>query len=219
MLSIGDIVVMESISSENDEKIIFRSKVLDIKDDTFLIGPPIKEETNRTEPIIPEDTAFEVQFVAKNQKVYKFQTKLIEKKRADGIAMFVLELPDEKDFIYIQRRSFIRVEALLKVKVISPNNEFSAFDTYSVDISAGGLKLILPKNITLEEEQLVICSFILPISENDVYMQLKSRVVRITDRISNRYVSLQFEDITENERQSIVKYCFERQLELRKKGF
>lgn len=218
MLSVGDTVLLETITSDDDDKIVFRSKVLDIKDDTFSIGPPIKEDTNRTEPIIPENTEFQAQFVAKNQKVYKFQTKLIEKKR-DGIAMFELELPAEEDFIQIQRRSFIRVEAQLKIKVISPGNEFPAFDTYSVDISAGGLKLILPKNITLEEEQLVICSFILPLSQNDVFMQLKSRVVRITDRISNRYASLQFEDITENERQSIVKYCFERQLALRKKGF
>lgn len=218
MLSVGDTVFMETISNDDDEKIVFRSKVLDIKDGTFLIGPPIKEETNRTEPIIPENTAFEVQFVAKNQKVYKFQTKIIEKKR-DGVAMFALELPDEKEFINIQRRSFIRVEAQLKVKVISPDNEFPTFDTYSVDISAGGLKLILPKNITLKEEQLAICTFILPLSQNDVYMQLKSRVVRLTDKISKRYVSLQFEDITENQRQSIVKYCFERQLALRKKGF
>lgn len=218
MLSVGDTVLLETITSDDDDKIVFRSKVLDIKDDTFSIGPPIKEDTNRTEPIIPENTEFQAQFVAKNQKVYKFQTKLIEKKR-DGIAMFELELPAEEDFIQIQRRSFIRVVAQLKIKVISPGNEFPAFDTYSVDISAGGLKLILPKNITLEEEQLVICSFILPLSQNDVFMQLKSRVVRITDRISNRYASLQFEDITENERQSIVKYCFERQLALRKKGF
>lgn len=218
MLSIGDTVLLETIASDDDDKIVFRSKVLDIKDGTFSIGPPIKEETNRTEPIILENTAFEVQFVAKNQKVYKFQTKVIEKKR-NGITMFELELPDEKEFINIQRRSFIRVEAQLKVKVISPSNEFSAFDTYSVDISAGGLKAILPKNITLEEEQAAICSFILPLSENDVFMQLKSKVVRITDKISKRYVSFQFEGITEHERQSIVKYCFERQLALRRKGF
>lgn len=218
MLSVGDIILMETISDNEDEKIVFRSKVLDIKDDSFLIGPPIKEETNRTEPIILENTTFEVQFVAKNQKVYKFQTKVIDKKR-NGIAMFALELPDEKEFINIQRRSFIRVDAQLKVKVISPDNEFPAFDTISVDISAGGLKLILPKNITIEKDQLAICTFVLPLSQNDVYMQLKSKVVRITDKISKRYMSLQFEDITENDRQSIVKFCFERQLALRKKGF
>lgn len=218
MLSVGDTVLLETISNNDDDKIVFRSKVLDIKDGTFSIGPPLKEDTNRTEPIIPENTTFQAQFVAKNQKVYKFQTKLIEKIR-DNIAMFELELPDESEFINIQRRSFIRVEAQLKVKVLSPENKFPAFDTYSVDISAGGLKLILPKNIELEKEESVVCSFILPLSKNDVFLQMKSRVVRVTDKISNQYVSLEFEEITEQERQLIVQYCFERQLALRKKGF
>lgn len=217
MLSIGDILLLETISDEG-EKQVFRSKVMDIKDSSFFIGPPIKEDTNRTEPIILEQTPFQVQFVAKNQKVYKFHAKIL-KKHLENISTFEMELPNEDEYVPIQRRSFIRVDTQLKVKVFSLNNEFSPFDTFTTNISAGGLNLVLPNEAVLEKDQTIICSFVLPLQEDNVYLRQRCQVVRITNNNSKRYASLKFEQINENNRQSLVRYCFERQLALRKKGF
>lgn len=214
MLSIGDTLLLESLSQEKE---IFRSKVIDIHKNSFFIGPPIKEKTNRTEPIIIENTPFRVQFVAKNQKVYKFQTKVINK-QLENITKFEFELPEKDKFINIQRRSFIRVETQLKVKVFSLNNEFTPFDTYTTDISAGGLSIVLLNKETLEKGQVVICSLVLPLAEENVYLRQPSSVVRITDKISNQFASLKFEQMNEKDQQSLVRYCFERQVALRKKG-
>lgn len=217
MLSIGDTLLLETVSDDG-KKQVFRSKVLDIKDKSFLIGPPIKEASNRTEPIILEHTLFSAQFVAKNQKVFQFNTKIL-KKNLEKITTFEMELPKEEGFVPIQRRSFIRINTQLKVKVFSLNNEFSPFDTYTTNISAGGLKLVLPDEILLEKAQTLICSFVLPLQDDSVYVRQLCKVVRITDHISKRYASLKFEQINETDRQSIIRYCFERQLALRKKGF
>lgn len=217
MLSIGDVLILETAAEEGDKE-VFRSKVLDITDRSFFIGPPLKEASNRTEPIILEGTSFQVQFVAKNQKVYQFNTTVL-KKSLKNIPTFEMERPKKEDFVPIQRRSFIRIETQLKVKVFSLHNEFAPFDTYTTNISAGGLNLVLPKQVTLENEQIVRCSFILPLQDDDIYLQLTCKVVRLTDKMPHRYASVKFEQISEKERQSIVRYCFERQLALRKKGF
>ncbi len=218
MISIGDTIILESLDNQN-EKELYRSKVIDIKESSIFIGPPIKEKTNRTEPILLENTSFDVQFVAKDKKVYRFKTKVLSK-QIDNITMFELDLPHQEEFINIQRRSFIRVESQLKVKVFSLNNDFLPFDTYTTNISAGGLSLVFPSEHTLEKDQVVLCSFVLSIrSEDNVYIQQPCKVVRVTNNETNQYASLEFEEMSEADRQYLVRFCFEQQLALRKKGY
>lgn len=216
MLSIGDTLVLETVN-EQGEKEVYRTKVMDIHEHSFFISPPVREESNRTEPIIPIDTYFQAQFVAHDQKVYTFHTKVLQK-YLENIATFELELPSKDEFIQIQRRSFIRVNTQLKVKVFSISHEFSPFDTYTTDISAGGLNLVLPDNIKLKKDQVIMCSFILPLKNEEIFLQLNCVVVRTSEKNSKHFASLKFEKISEKERQFLVQYCFQRQLDLRKKG-
>ena len=79
LLSIGDTLVLETVN-EQGEKEVYRTKVMDIHEHSFFISPPVREESNRTEPIIPIDTYFQAQFVAHDQKVYTFHTKVLQRK-------------------------------------------------------------------------------------------------------------------------------------------
>lgn len=56
-------------------------------------------------------------------------------------------------------------------------------------------------------------------SEDNVYIQQPCKVVRITNNETNEYASLEFKEMSETDRQYLVRFCFERQLALRKKGY
>lgn len=216
MIHIGDILTLELESSDHTEK--FKCRLVDQKDDQFYIDYPINLQTNRV-AFLFDGTQLRVTFLGHDSSVYAFETEIIGRKR-DKIPMLILKYPGNDHLIKIQRRQFVRIETAVDIAIHPLEFEFDPIITVTDDISAGGAAILVPKETQMKPGILVQSWFVLIMQSGDYqYMKLQSRIVRtVSFNETRNKVSLQFIDVSGRERQILLRFCFERQLEIKKKG-
>jgi c-di-GMP-binding flagellar brake protein YcgR len=132
-----------------------------------------------------------------------------------------LAYPGEDHVNRIQRREFVRIDVTLDVAVHPVNNEFQPFVAVTTDISAGGAAIILPKSTKLKQDQELIVWFSLPFQNEKIeYIKIKAKIVRFLSMENELFqkAPLQFLEIDEATRQTLLRYCFNQQIQLRRKG-
>lgn len=216
MISIGDTLTLEPKNSVEIER--YRCKVVEISGNQIYIDYPVNLETQRTVFLL-DGTQLKASFIAKNGSVYLFQTEVMGRLK-QNIPMLKLYYPGEEHLIKIQRRQFVRIEAPVDVAVHPINNEFEPFTTITEDISAGGAALILPKNHLFHNGDTFYLWMSLPMNSGEYhYLKLKSKAIRlIENKETNNLLSIQFLETSGQEKQLLLRFCFEKQLELKKKG-
>lgn len=146
--------------------------------------------------------------------VWQFTSRFIDK-RMQPVPIWVAEIP--YDLRKIQQRSFVRISAGVPLQYhILPDVEGRApVTTTTKDISGGGLQLLakfqLPNGTKLRSQlDLADLGFINVVCE----------VVRAEKIPESRSytVAVKFIEITERDREKIVKYIFKKQTERRQKG-
>lgn len=200
-----------------EEKPRYRSKILDFNENKIFADFPVDEKTNK-QTIFMVGTQFRSWFLGEDEAIYLFTTELLDKVTHDGIPMLVFSNPGEEKFIRVQRRQYVRVETAVDVAVYPILGGFRPFTTVTVDLSAGGTALILPENHQIKEREVVDVWLSLSYRSSEiVYLNTKAKAIRFIDDKGIKRGSFQFIDIKEGDRQKIIRYCFERQLEMRKK--
>jgi len=210
-LKIGTMLILEPTYTERVEK--FRCKVVEQKDGVLYIDYPINTITKKTAFLI-DGAQFRVTFNDESKQSFAFNTEVLGRKKGN-IPMIMLSCPPEDEFIKIQRREFVRVETPVDVAV-----EYDNCFTQLVadDISAGGILLTLRGPVNFKEGDTVRLTIVLPYTNNDIhYVQTDALVVTIFERHNHTFASLQFTDTDDIDKQYIVRFCFERQLQIRKK--
>ncbi|MDE3839423.1 pilus assembly protein PilZ [Bacillus methanolicus] len=218
MLKIGDTLMLEPKYSNAIET--YKCKLVERIGSDLYIDYPVNTTTKRTVFLI-DGTQLKVTFVGEDGSVYLFESE-IRGRVKQNIPMLILSYPEKENLIKIQRRQYVRVETPVDVAVHPLNGEFQPFTAVTEDISAGGAAAILTgKSEVLREGMIVEATFVLPFQSGEYhYKSFKSRVVRVEDVSENRKkISLQFTDITGQDRQLLLRFCFERQLDMKKKGF
>lgn len=211
ILKVGTVIFLEKEESDDDGK--YKSKVVDIEDGFVMIDYPTHVETGKTTFLI-NDTALFVSFTDDLKMSYGFQTK-VEGRLFEGIPMLQLAYEGDDDLIKIQRREYVRVDVNIDVAVES---EGKLARLVTADLSAGGLAINLPNLNTLQEKSVVNLLIVLPFSKREIeYVRAEAKVVRIWEEDRRNIASLEFLNITPDNRQKIVQFCFERQLLLKKK--
>lgn len=148
---------------------------------------------------------------------FGFKTTVIER-RLKPVPVIVVERPQKIQPVE-QRRGHVRVEAglTLSLRLLSDNNnDFSACLAHTINISAGGLLLATDKK--LKKGQMVLLDLFLPEAE---VVSCKAKTVRVfseADSPVKGRAGLQYEDISEKDRDKIARFVFSRQRELIKKG-
>ncbi|MCT8138872.1 PilZ domain-containing protein [Anaerobacillus sp. CMMVII] len=219
MLNIGDTIYLDIEGHSEEEKQRFKCRLVDRVKDFLFIDYPINDRTKKV-GFFHDGTEFNASFIGKDQAVYLFKTQLLARKKGQ-IPMLIINDPGKDKYLRIQRRQHVRVEASLDVAVHPKDHEFPPFVSMTADISGGGLALVLPKNHNLPVGKEIKCWLSLQMSTGEMkYIQVNCHVIRIisTKDSPREKASIQFIDINENDRQTIIRYCFERQLYLRKKG-
>lgn len=219
MLNIGDTLNLEVDEGDDTEKQRFKCRLVDRVKDYLFIDYPINQRTKRV-GLFDDDTQFQVSFVGKDQAVYLFKTKL-QGRQKGRIPMLIIRDPGKEKYIRIQRREHVRVETAIDVAVHPQNEEFPPFTSTAADISGGGMALVLPKNHHLFGGQDIICWLSLPMQTGEIkFIQVGCHLIRIIPNKENskEKATIEFIDIKERDRQTIISYCFERQLHLRNKG-
>jgi c-di-GMP-binding flagellar brake protein YcgR len=217
MLRIGDVLMLEPKYSNGFET--YKCKLAERIDDDLYIDYPVHTITKRTVFLL-DGTQLKVTFVSADGSVYIFESE-VKGRVKQNIPMLILSYPGNENLIKIQRRQYVRVETPVDVAVHPLDGEFQPFTAVTEDISAGGAAAILTGNgKSLSEGMVVETTLVLPFQSGEYhYKTFKSRVVRIVDVNENRKkISLQFIDISGQDRQLLLRFCFERQLAIKKKG-
>ncbi|RHW39330.1 glycosyltransferase [Lysinibacillus yapensis] len=209
-LKIGTALTLEPTYTERVEK--FRCKVIEQDSHTLYIDYPINTQTNKTAFLV-DGSQFRATFITENNISYAFNTEVVGRKMGN-IPMIKLYCPPEEEFIKIQRREFVRVNTAADVAVKIRNN-FHQFVTE--DISAGGMALHLKNEPPFKEGDEVELTIVLPYINGDIrYVQTSAKIVRIFEKNQQKLASIQFLDTAQVDKQLIVRFCFERQLMVRK---
>ncbi len=210
-IKIGTMLILEPTYTERVER--FRCKVVEQKDGVIYIDYPINTITKKTAFLI-DGAQFRVTFNDESKQSFAFNTEVLGRKKGN-IPMIMLTCPPDEEFIKIQRREFVRVETPVDVAV-EYDNRFTQL--VADDISAGGVLLALQGAVNFKIGDEVRLTIVLPYTNKEIrYVQTNALVVTTFERNNRTLASVQFTDTDDIDKQYIVRFCFERQLQIRKK--
>ncbi|UII54657.1 flagellar brake domain-containing protein [Cytobacillus spongiae] len=216
MINIGDVLILEPKYSDKIEK--YKCKLVESKENSLYIDYPINEETKRTAFFL-DGTQLKATFVGKDGSAYMFETEVVGRVK-QNIPMIILSYPGNDQLFKIQRRQYVRVESPIDVAIHPMEREFQPFTTVTDDISAGGAAVLFPKDTSLNEGQEFMLWMVLPMQNGEYhYLKLRSKMVRSMEynEIRNK-ASIQFLEVSPQERQLLLRFSFDRQLAMKKKG-
>ncbi|MEG0259027.1 MAG: flagellar brake domain-containing protein [Lysinibacillus sp.] len=210
-IKIGTQLRLEPTYTERIEK--YKCKVVEQKDNVIYIDYPINEFTKKTAFLI-DGAQFRASFQTDDKESYVFPTE-VTGRQAGNIPMILLSCPEDEEFIKIQRREYVRVETPVDIAVTF--NEMS-YQLVAEDISAGGLALHLKGDVAFGDGDTIQLLIVLPFSNGEIeYVATEAMVIRIFERDGTKIASIQLTDTDEIDQQHILRFCFERQLIIRKK--
>lgn len=218
MIKVGDSLELVPKYSIEAEK--YRSMVVEIQGNNLFIDYPVNVATGKI-VFLTEGSQMKVTFVGNEDAVYTFDTEVLGRIKSN-IPMIKLFNPDMDTYMKIQRRQYKRIDSQVDVAVHSEGYEFRPFTTVTADISAGGASIRVPKTFTVVPNDNLNLWLIIPSDSGESkYLRLKSNYVRTAKEENNlNYLkwSLQFSNPSQADRQCIIRYIFETQLEMKKKG-
>jgi c-di-GMP-binding flagellar brake protein YcgR len=144
---------------------------------------------------------------------WEFTSTFIEK-RMIPLPLWIIKMPDE--LTKIQLRSYVRLQASVSVlmSVVSEDGESPPVKVISRDISGGGVQLAVKEHLDIGSA--LKLSLDIGDPENPVAQGKIIRVDKLPD-INIYWVAVKFTEITERNREKIIKYIFRKQTERRQK--
>ncbi|MCC5893685.1 PilZ domain-containing protein [Exiguobacterium sp.] len=213
MLKVGQELRVE-VEGRNEGK----TKIAAIHDDVVWIESPSETATLKTF-FLHEEEALRVYFFKGEDQLFAFNT-VITKRVSDAqlTLRYAFALPKAENIKRVQRREYLRVPEMINVTVLAADGQaFPAFETTSLDVSAGGMRIVANRAPIEIDESLIVVFRI----EDDRGMpqtfRVKSRLVRVHEQAVKQELSLCFENLTPRDQETILRYCFRAQLEARKR--
>lgn len=199
----------------------YRARVANIADNKMYFEFPMNEQTGAIRPLsLGLKCMF---FYSGADKIsYRFIANIADR-QSDKIPLLVVQLPPREEIKKTQRRSDVRVPAILHGQLtIKATNPTQPFKIETNDISGGGISFQTAPSVELSVGNEVSGTVVVPTqnrgNENIPFMGEIVRV-QMPDE-NNRFIvcSLKFTYIMEKDRDILIKYIFMRQLELKRKG-
>ncbi len=216
MFKIGDILMLEPKYPSQKEK--FNCMVVEMGTGCFYTDFPIDVETGKI-AFLMDGTQFNVTFSNEEQAVYVFESEVLGKVKG-RIPMMQLLLPEAETFVKIQRRQYVRLDVTLDTAIHPEHSEFTPFRALTEDISAGGASIRLLKGTNIQSVSQLYLWMALTLKSGEIhYLRLKSKVIRVTEKEhGNMLLHVQFLEPTKNDVQTLMRFIFEKQVDLKKKG-
>jgi len=187
----------------------YYTKVEEIRDQALYIGAPYHQGE-----IVPlrVGTVLEVLF-NDQMSAYVFNST-IKQRITFPIPVFVLDIPNE--IRKIQRRSFVRIKTFLPItyQVVTKEGLSEPQKGNMLDLSGGGM--CFKTFDKLESNELLFIRLTLPAAE----LNICARILRVnkSEETNSYNISSEFHEISEHDRDLIIRYVFELQRTMRKKG-
>lgn len=212
MIKAGTTLQLEPIHNDTFER--YRCRVVEIGEEGLYIDYPIHTKTEKAVFLI-DGTQLKASFIVNEQTVLMFETE-VKGRKLSKIPMIHIHYPGEEGLEKVQRRQFVRVEANTDIS-IKINEGY--FPTITEDISAGGCAVLVREGMDLKSGSNISTTIVLPMQTGEnQYVEIEGKVIRVWEKSHKKIASVEFVHLTENQRQLILRFCFERQLNLRKKG-
>jgi len=220
VISIGDTLVIEPIHGETKVE-QYKSRILGVEEKSISIEYPIHLETNKL-VFLMNGAQLRINFVTNEGNAYLFHSEVIGRKKENNVPLLILSLPPDDQMIKIQRRQFVRIETSVDMAIhpFEKENNLEPFTTVSLDFSAGGAAVIVPKHIKLQQNSKIKVSVVLPLQNGEYnYLHLSAKIKKIFEyNEQNNKMAIEFLDVDPVDRQSMLRFSFDRQLSLKKKG-
>jgi len=207
------------ISLDKGENFTLKSRVADISQEKLSVELPIDKETGRLK-IIPSGSRIKVWYVFDDHGQFTFETEVVGIIKGQ-VPLLILKHPQR--FERLQRRDYLRVSASLEaaIKLIGSNEEQWGWSVVrTIDIGGGGIQFLLPHS-KIKLEQQIKGWIALPFKSGSIeHVSFKGRVTRVSqpNESSKIYlISINFIEIHEIMRANIIRYCYEKQVEINKK--
>ncbi len=237
ILSINDNVYLEVLDGPLGGR-SFVTRVEDITKDSIVLGAPFDRE-RKIYVYLRSGTKIRVSF-PKKDAIYQFNAKILDS-RTGRLPLVIISKP--KELLRFQRREFVRLDDIIRVsykiavsedmqvkyklvdraelKDIALGTEEGEFlNGFTKNISGNGMLLVVKKDMAKIGNLLEI-SFQLPGREK--VFNVVGEIVRIADEVKVDYpdeigVGVRFVKIDEKDRTEIIRYIFDKQREMIKKG-
>ena len=200
---------------EEESKREYKSRIADIGEETITMEVPIDEQTGRYKRLVQGDriSAF---FVGEGGVKNYFDSRVVGLKE-EAIRLVLIEKPQLESIVKVQRRNFFRVPARLEVAVkLSDQVRFLAATS---DVSGGGVSFITDDQYPVEQGMQIFCWMVVPFKNESIeHVSFQGELVRVKQLENGKCLCmLQFAKMENRDREKVMRYCFERQLDFRKK--
>lgn len=211
---INDLVFIHiaSVDKKAAEK-EYKSRIADDNEDSFLIEVPIESGTGRLKRLHIGDE-LSVYFLTEGGIKNFFNTYVIGF-ADDKVQMVRIRKPEPETITKIQRRDFLRVVAELEIAVRKADH--TRLVTYTEDVGGGGVSFMCDTKYGISQGDLLYCWLLIPYKNGSIdHVPFEAEVVRTKKLETQRtIVMLKLVNISDMERQKIIRYCFERQFDFK----
>nr|WP_084225456.1 flagellar brake domain-containing protein [Paenibacillus pectinilyticus] len=205
---------MNSIDDE-ESKIEYKSRIADVTEKAIIIEIPLNEKTGRLKKLYQGDE-ISAHFLGQGGVKHYFTTE-VTAFNEDVIRLVELRLPELSAITQVQRRNFLRVLAELEIAV--KLNDQIQFIGVTEDVGGGGISFICDGHIPVSLNAIVSCWVLAPFKNGVIeHIPFTGEVVRVKAmETGKQLVMIRFADIADRERQKLIRFCFERQMDFRKR--
>ncbi|TVY11588.1 flagellar brake protein [Paenibacillus cremeus] len=192
-----------------------KSRIADITDTYISMEIPINEKSGRLKRLYHGDE-LSVYFVTDGGVKNYFNTSVMGF-TDDVIRLVHIKKPELDAITKVQRRNFLRVPAELELAV--KFSEQLQFVSLTDDVGGGGISFLCDEYVPVVSGYVVQCWLLVPYKNGLIeHVPFKSEVVRVKPmETGKQQVMMRYSEITDRDRQKIIRYCFERQLDFRKR--
>ncbi|MDR6884424.1 flagellar brake domain-containing protein [Bacillus sp. 3255] len=205
------------INSIDDEesKIEYKSRIADVTDNAIVIEIPMNETTGRLKKLHHGDE-LSTFYIGQGGVKHYFTTSVIGERR-DVIRLIELRKPEPEAITQVQRRNFLRVPAELEIAVkLSPQIQFIGV---TEDVGGGGISFVYDGQVPIGVGAAVACWLLVTYKNGSIeHIPFTGEFVRVKPMDTGKLLGmLSFVEITDRDRQKIIRFCFERQMDFRKR--
>jgi c-di-GMP-binding flagellar brake protein YcgR len=200
---------------EEESKIEYKSRIADMTDTSITMEVPINEKSGRLKRLYYGDE-LNVYYLTEGGVKNYFNTSVIGLTE-DTIRLVVIKKPDPESITRVQRRNFLRVPAELEIAV--KYTEQLQFVALTEDVGGGGISFMCDGYIPLSNSAVVSCWLLVPYKNGSIEnLPFKAEIVRVKLLETGKQLAMtRFIEITDRDRQKLIRYCFERQMDFRKR--
>ena len=183
-------------------------------EDELLIDVPIIEGSGRLKRLFLGDELSA--YYISEDGVKSFFNSHVTGFKEDVVKLVRIRKPDPGSVTKVQRRNFLRVAAELEIAISMSSHV--RFIGLTDDVGGGGISFLVDARWPVKQETILDCWLLVPFRNGSIdHAQFKAEVIRVKPLETKNQIMVKFTSISDGERQKIIRYCFERQLDIRKK--